>query len=309
MLDSTRTPDTERLWRARLELEEKLRLRQGRETDFHTPAAQFRAELLTRMLKGFGLYERGRRNACRPRWTDLSFAFPALPEVLDGFRIVQLSDFHFLTGDTRFLEAIHALLEKVETDLCVLTGDYRFGYYGSQEHVREQVRGVLAGVQARYGFYGILGNHDLSDIVAPLRELGIHMLVNQGMLAPAPGAPLWIAGVDDPHKFRSDSVDAALAGAPEDAFKLFLAHSPECIAQAAARGVNLYLCGHTHGGQVRLPLIGPLFLNARCRRAYAGGRWRFGAMSGYTTYGLGTTDLPVRYYCPPEAVRITLRKG
>lgn len=58
-----------------------------------------------------------------------------------------------------------------------------------------------------------------------------------------------------------------------------------------------------------MPFFGPLLVNAQCARAYASGRWQYGSMRGYTTYGLGTTDIPIRYFCPPEAVRITLRRG
>jgi predicted MPP superfamily phosphohydrolase len=72
--------------------------------------------------------------------------------------------------------------------------------------------------------------------------------------------------------------------------------------------MDLYLCGHTHGGQICLPWIGPPFLNARCRREYGSGEWRHNAMQGYTNRGIGTSTLPVRYNCPPEAAVITLRR-
>lgn len=168
---------------------------------------------------------------------------------------------------------------------------------------------ILSGIRTRYGTYGILGNHDLSDIVPGLTSIGVRMLINRGEAVFHHGAPLWIGGVDDPHRFRSDSLEDALHGAPPGTFILLLAHSPELIAEAAGAGVGLYLCGHTHGGQVRFPLLGMIHINARCERRYAAGRWTYGAMQGYTTSGLGVTDVPVRFLCKPEAVMITLRRG
>src|SRR4029079_2861599 len=99
-------------------------------------------------------------------------------------------------------------------------------------------------------------------------------------------------------------LDAALSGVPEDACKVLLVHSPEVIARAAERGVDLYLCGHTHGGQVCLPGLGPVVLNANCARRYARGTWRYGSMQGYTSSGLGTSCVPVRFFCPPEVAVI-----
>ena len=301
-------PAADALWRRRLELERHWDLREGTEGDFYSLRHRITAYLLTVGLKGLGLYERGRANACSLRLHEEAFYFPNLPDALEGFQILHLSDMHFPSNDPRFFEAVRRLLAGHTTDLCLLTGDYRFGHYGSQENVHETVAQILAGIQARLGFYAVLGNHDLSDIVAPMQGIGIQMLINEGLALHVGDAALWLAGVDDPHKFKTHDVEAAFAGCPEDAFRIFLAHSPELIPEAAAHAAQIYLCGHTHGGQLRLPWWGAIHLNARCKSAQALGRWRYGALQGYTTYGLGTTDIPVRYNCPGEAVRITLRR-
>jgi predicted MPP superfamily phosphohydrolase len=169
---------------------------------------------------------------------------------------------------------------------------------------------ILQAIHARHGVYGVLGNHDLGNMVAPLTELGVEMLVNRGVRKDIRGDKLWLAGVDDPQGFRCDSLEWALDGAARDEFTLLVAHGPALARPAADTGVDLYLCGHTHGGQVCLPLWGPLLTNAPgSPRAHVAGRWRVGRMHGCTTRGLGTTDLPVRFLCPPEAGIITLRRG
>lgn len=298
------------LWHKRLALEERLGLREGDESDFHHFAPKWRARAAEWILKAGGLYRRGRRNARAPRLRTEVFRFPQLPAHLEGTRILHLSDFHFSANDGVFTQACRTLLDGVQVDFCVLTGDYRYGHFGPQTWVPDHLGPVLAGVTAPHGFFAVLGNHDISDVVGGLESLGVAVLINTGLLAGGRERPLWLGGVDDPHKFRAASVADAFAGAPGNGvFRLLLAHSPEVIADAAQAGADLYLCGHTHGGQVRLPCIGAFEMNARCPARYTRGRWTYGAMQGYTTDGLGTTDLPVRYNCPPEAVIIELHRG
>ena len=120
---------------------------------------------------------------------------------------------------------------------------------------------------------------------------------------------IWIIGVDDAHYYGCDDLSTPLAAVPESAFKLLLAHTPELYAEAAEAAIDLYLCGHTHAGQVRLPYWGPLMLNAACPRAYTQGRWRHGSTAGYTSAGVGCSLLPVRYNCPPEIAVIELARS
>jgi len=118
-----------------------------------------------------------------------------------------------------------------------------------------------------------------------------------------------VAGVDDPHYFGCDNLPEALREVPRDAFKLLLAHTPEMYEEAAAAGMDLYLSGHTHAGQIRLPAIGALTTLADCPRRMAFGHWRHRRMHGYTTSGVGCSLLPVRFNCPPEAVVIELTRS
>jgi uncharacterized protein len=93
---------------------------------------------------------------------------------------------------------------------------------------------------------------------------------------------------------------------PEKAFKIFLCHSPEMFKEAAENNMDLYLCGHTHAGQVQLPIIGPLFTHSRSPRAIAQGFWKVGSMQGYTSSGVGVSGVPVRFLTRGEMVALTL---
>lgn len=260
-------------------------------------------------LKCAGIYERGQSNALDLRLVEKEIITDTLPEELSGFRILQLSDLHLPARFPRFAEKAASILDGVEVDLCVLTGDYRWGYYGSLDHLPVQIRQILAGVNSRYGTVACLGNHDILKVGEVLEGAKVPVLYNEGVAIVRNHATLWACGIDDPHNYGCDRLDRAVQDAPEGAFIVLLSHTPERISKAEKAGVSLYLTGHTHGGQIRLPMLGALSKNASCTWEQAMGLWRHGKMHGYTTTGLGTTDLPVRYNCPPEAVVITLRCG
>jgi predicted MPP superfamily phosphohydrolase len=154
---------------------------------------------------------------------------------------------------------------------------------------------------------GILGNNDTGEFVRDFQLLGVDILVNENKRICRENESIWIAAVDDPHGYRCDSLPDALGGIPNGAFTILLAHSPEIAYSAAQCGIDLYLCGHTHGGQINFPRIGPVFRNSRSPYRMMHGLWRVGEMQGYTTTGLGTSTLPVRYNCSPEAVVFMLQ--
>lgn len=307
-LNAPCSPEAESLRRARVELEEEREeAARRRGSPAHCPPFSA-AWLLEKTLWLTGLRAAGERNANQPILRTPVVAHPAIPAALEGFRLLHLSDLHF---DDRpgFVEAAAALLQRVECDLCVVTGDYRFYNTGPAINMTEGMRDVLRGIRSRYGFFGTLGNHDRLEFVPKLESAGLTMLVNQGRAVQVGDATIWLAGTDDPHKYRCDSLELAMQNAPVDAFVMGLIHTPEIIKEAERRGVHLYLCGHTHGGQVCLPGGIRVYFNARCGYRYASGPWRYKGMLGYTTTGLGTTDLPVRFFCPPEALLFTLTRG
>lgn len=253
-----------------------------------------------------GLYSRGLRNAVSPVIRKLTLHFADLPPAFDGFQILHLADFHIDRVDG-LTEALVPLLEALRPDVCVMTGDYRFEDEGPCDEVYSRMQRIVASIRAKHGIFAILGNHDVSEIAFALEEMGVRMLVNEAVEIEQANAALWLAGIDDPFGYECDDLPGALSAIPRDAFKVLLAHTPELYADAAARGVHLYLCGHTHGGQIRFPGIGSIRNNARCPRAYGYGLWTYRGMQGYTSAGLGCSTLPIRFNCPPELVLLELR--
>jgi uncharacterized protein len=264
--------------------------------------------LLKLCLRATGLYGRGMRNALQPVVRNLLFEFPDLPSQFDGFQILHLSDLHIDALDG-LPETIAALLGDVRPDVCLMTGDYRFGIEGSCTEAFAGMRTVLSSVSAEHGIFAILGNHDPCEMAPALQFMGAEMLVNDAAEISRGDESIWVLGVDDPYDFRCADLDQALREVPSDSFKVLLAHTPDLFAQASVAGVHLYLCGHTHAGQVRFPLIGSVIQNSDAPRAYTHGAWNHETMHGYTSAGLGCSLLPVRFNCPPEIVLIELRRA
>jgi uncharacterized protein len=265
----------------------------------------FLSVALRAALKLTGLYMRGMRNALEPVVREVRFELEGLPASFDGFRILHLADLH-IDGMHGLAEVIAENVAGLDVDVCVMTGDYRFAIEGPCEQIYPRLWTILRSLQARHGVFAILGNHDESEIAVELEGLGVRMLINEAVEINRGGEGLWVVGVDDPHRYGCHDLDGALESVPAGAFKLLLAHSPEIFIEAAEAGVDLYLCGHTHAGQICLPGIGAPLMNADCPRSYTRGRWRHGGMHGYTSAGVGSSLLPVRYNCPPEITVIEL---
>ncbi len=264
-------------------------------------------------LKALGLYQAGLRSARQPIVRSLCFEFSSLPAAFHGFRILHLSDLH-IDGVPGLAERTAELVSTLPVDVCVMTGDYRFEIAGSCDQVYPRMKLILEAIRSRHGVFGILGNHDVAEIAFELQKMGVHMLINDAAELRSGESALWMAGVDDPHYYGCDDLPGALSQVADGAFKVLLAHTPEMYQEADAAGIHLYLCGHTHAGQIRLPepfrgAWAAPFQNADCPREYSYGAWSHGAMQGYTSAGVGASLLPVRYNCPPEIVVIELRRS
>jgi uncharacterized protein len=262
---------------------------------------------LTALLRLTGLSSRGERNCCSHVRTHAVLHCDGLPGAFEGFTILHLSDLH-ADGLPGLAAAISRHVKCLEVDLCVLTGDYRFEVSGPCHNVYPAMQEIIDAVRSRHGIIGILGNHDFYEEAEALERMGVRMLINQSSVLEHRNGRLWIAGVDDPHYYACDDLGAAMADIPQGAFVILLAHSPELYREAQRCGVNLYLCGHSHGGQLCLPLIGPVLLNADCPRTLCAGAWTYKGMSGYTSAGAGSSMVPVRFFCPPEITVIELKK-
>jgi uncharacterized protein len=262
--------------------------------------------LLRIALRLTGLRQRGERNALNPVIRDIRLTYANLPEGFCGFRLLHLTDLH-ADGVTGLADAISERLRGLQVDLCVLTGDYRFEVRGPCHGIYPPMERIVKSINARLGVVGVLGNHDVSEEIPALERLGVRMLMNEALEVRRGRDSAWVIGVDDPHYYGCDDLPAALSDVPAEAFKILLVHTPEIITEAEASGVDLYLCGHTHGGQVCLPFIGPIVINANCSRVYARGVWTYKKLQGYTNPGVGTSGVPVRFFCPPEIGLVELR--
>ena len=261
------------------------------------------------LLKCTGFQGRARRNCADYRLERNDVYLPDLPVAFDGYTILHLSDLHAeaLVDEG---EGIIRIVEKVPCDLAVLTGDFSFAEPGAPCKLRHEVLApIIRAISAQDGTFGILGNHDLLEMVPLLERMGVQMLLNEAVLLARGTADIVLAGVDDPHRYKCHDLQKALTGVDPEQCVILLSHSPEIVAEASRCGVDFYLCGHTHGGQICLPGKIPLFANAACLRSYLSGSWSCGAMQGYTSRGTGFSLTAARFFCPPEITLHTLHSG
>ncbi len=170
---------------------------------------------------------------------------------------------------------------------------------------------LLAQIRAGSGMLAALGNHDVDTdaghIIAVLESYGISVLRNRSLPLERDGKRLWVAGVDDVLRGKP-KLDLALKGIPADDPVVLLAHEPDWADYVANHPVDLHLAGHSHGGQINFPIVGPLYLPPMAQK-YPWGLRQIGRLTLYTNAGIGTIAIPMRLNCPPEVTLITLRKG
>jgi predicted MPP superfamily phosphohydrolase len=232
-------------------------------------------------------------------------ALPALPQRLDGLSILHLSDLHFNgTPGRPFFEYALERATQLEADLVALTGDVL-----DRHAMAEWLPTTLGRLAAPLGCYFILGNHDAYDepekIRAALCDLGWIDVGGRSVVRRFEGQAVLIAGDERPWIGTEPALPVggrADGGAPT-ALRVLLAHSPERFAWARAHRFDLVLAGHLHGGQIDLPLIGPV----------SGGRYHAGVFSAGATVmhvsrGLGAM-FPFRWNCPAEVTKLVLRTG
>ncbi|HUW56498.1 MAG TPA: metallophosphoesterase [Planctomycetota bacterium] len=233
--------------------------------------------------------------------------FPGFPAALDGLKLCLVSDLH-LRKPTPTFDELLSYLNTHTFDLACCTGDVAGSWGGTSAASLELARRLFQSSPPRLGWFAVRGNNDPRPFMRRLARMGVHVLYNEAVRIGGSDPPFYLVGVDDPH-YGHDDLDAALRDVPQDAFKLLLAHSPDVIHNAARRRVELVLSGHTHGGQIRLPVIGAVLTQSRVGRRYAWGLARKGDTLIYTTCGVGWALVPVRFNCPPEVVSLTLRRG
>jgi predicted MPP superfamily phosphohydrolase len=236
-----------------------------------------------------------------------------LPEAFKGFRIVQVSDIHYKEfTEPFFVKLVLHEVNMQKPDLVALTGD--FISFGPVERHRSvpwayQCAQLLTRIECRQR-YAVLGNHDC--IVSPaavtdaLTSHGIPVLDNQAVPLERDGKRIWLAGIADALVGKPD-LDKALPEAARlnDEPVILLGHEPDFAVEVAKHKVDLMLSGHTHGGQVRFPLVAPLMLPPMGKR-FVEGHFQLGPTQLYVNRGIGAVGLPVRFNCPPEITVLTL---
>jgi predicted MPP superfamily phosphohydrolase len=279
----------------------------GRGFNFFHPENWYSSHALIRyVLKLSGLYWRGRRNILDFQVKHNELSLSPLPVVFDGLRLLHLSDLH-LDMYEPFTEALVEKISRLDYDICVLTGDYRAWTFGPIDRAMAAMRSLCS--ELKTPVFGVLGNHDSVRMVPELEDMGVRMLLNESVPIEREGEAIYLAGIDDAHYFRVDNIEKAAHAIPHRAVSLLLSHTPEIYLQAAHAGFDVFLCGHTHGGQICLPGGIPLTLDSRCPRYLGAGHWRHNQMQGYTSVGAGASIVEVRLNCPPEITLHTLRRG
>lgn len=260
-----------------------------------------------RFSKWFGFYERGFKNARDIRLKRLTFSFKDLPKSFDGFKILHLTDLHLDTYP-QLTEDIITSLPNEHYDIAAITGDYRYETKGGIVCVENNLRKVMKALKPELGTLVTFGNHDTHMFFQLFEEENARVLCNETVTIYKGDEFISITGTDDPYSYFTDQQIVELEKKREG-FKIALIHSPGLLDIAAHNGYRLYLCGHTHGGQVCLPGGHPLITHAQVSRKYAKGSWHMNGMKGYTSNGCGVSGVPMRFFSRSEIVMITLRSS
>ena len=231
---------------------------------------------------------------------------PYLPAAFRGTQIALLSDIHhgphFGIG---FVESIVRDTNELRADIVALCSDY---VHRDPKYI-EPCIAELAKLRSRLGVFAVLGNHDFWESAprtrAALRDAGITEVTNSGVWLERAGARLRICGVDDFWEGTQD-IDAALDDCSETEAAILLSHNPDYVEDIRDQRAGLVLSGHTHGGQVDIPFIGPPVVPSRYGKKYVSGLVKTPHTQVYVSKGLGGITPPARFNCRPEIVVITL---
>ena len=251
----------------------------------------------------------------RPRIVRHEFFLQRWPERMNGFTIAVLSDFHY---DPYFsihpLRAAIAMVNHLRPDLIALTGDFV-----SVPLVGDEAKGALTAepcalllrrMTARHGLWAVMGNHDdatdPAHVTHALQAENIQVLANQSEPIEQDGARFWLAGVNDVMSGTAD-LSKTVRRIPAGEAVILLAHEPDFADEASQYPIDLQLSGHSHGGQIRIPFLPPLYLPELAKK-YIWGTYHVGPLTLHTSAGLGTVGIPMRLNCPPEITLLTLRQ-
>lgn len=232
-----------------------------------------------------------------------------LPKSFNGFKIVQISDIHLNMWTTPAkVREIARRVNAMQPDMVVLTGDYVS--YARSNCVPSAK--ALSGLRARYGVYAVLGNHDYwTDaplMTKALRDQGIPVLFDEKRTITIGKESIQLVGTDDSWEGQPD-YDKAFKGVSPGDICIGIAHNPDAVLSMKGRPVALLMTGHTHGGLINLPFIGPLLSISHIGRRNSAGMFEKYGIQTYVSRGIGTGNLShIRFRCPPEVPVFILRR-
>jgi predicted MPP superfamily phosphohydrolase len=268
-----------------------------------------------------------------PDWievTRVDIPLPGLRRPQEGFTIAQLGDFHL--GQHVTVDDVRRSVEIANSlgpDLILLTGDFVTSLASYSAACAQE----LASLEAEYGVYAVLGNHDIwtnaDEVAANVAGVGITLLRNERQALEVGGTRLWLLGIEDTgytgdffageatsfDHFRAMWQETAgvlarlLEGIPDDQPRLLLVHNPDFTEMLPEGRIDLALCGHTHGGQVRLPFVGELVTPSCFGQKYARGLVHGPSTQVYVNRGIGLISPAVRFNCRPEVTLLRLSRG
>jgi predicted MPP superfamily phosphohydrolase len=255
----------------------------------------------------YGIWE-----ASQIRITRATVSVPNLPDPFVGKTIAVLADLHHGRWvSLSFIKEAVEVAKSLSPDLFALVGD--FAHRGLRTHEElPPCLDVLSALQAPLGVYAVPGNHDMQNGGRVYRECIARTplidLTNRHHRITVDGADLWLIGVDD-FWYGEPDQDTALKGVPTGAAVVMLCHNPDYLEAFPDERVGLALCGHTHGGQVYLPVVGSPWIPSMYGEKYRNGLVQGPASQVYVSRGLGEAGYPIRIRVPPEINVLTLQAG
>ena len=248
--------------------------------------------------------------------TRLDLKVNRLSAAFDGLKIALISDFHYgpYTGEREIGAAVRVANE-LKPDVIFLLGDFvtepLIGNSRRGASKAEPCAKLLSQLQSPLGCFAVLGNHDYATdpefVAGALSSERISLLRNANHPLERHGARLWLLGVNDAMVGEA-SLEQALRGVPISEPKVLLVHEPDFADETSRYGVDVQFSGHSHGGQIRIPGVHPVWL-PRLAEKYYRGYYRVGDLQLYTNRGIGTVAVPFRFCAPPEVTLVTLRSA
>ena len=233
-----------------------------------------------------------------------------LPQSFNGTRIVHLTDFHSRYFGNREKKVLQ-IVDSLEPDFVFITGD--FIDYTTENLESCQKFWRVLGEKYEDKIFGVMGNHEYwnpnsSSLEQLLNDSGIVILNNENKKITGSDDYIYLIGVDDPDTGYDNLARAIKNIDEENTPKILLAHSPEIIEDIDEKDINLILVGHTHGGQIKIPFIRPIWVPTKYHGKYAHGLFKINDSYLYVNRGIGIGKLPIRFNCPPEITLIKLEK-